>query len=225
MKRNQIFIALATLLALSAGLPALGSILPIYSVGWGADVQAYAIASGACGHVDPPMPAGERRHLTFCFGDDVEAHAQGAGNGNVALGGLWVNDMVCQPDAWGNESCQVENSGFPPDQVEFTVGPLLDTATATTVTNEWGCASVNVTLTANAEPSLTTSTGGTNQDGSLGADSGYENVYVGPSSGSVGRNATISGNLCGVTIGTGEGNGRILRGLGTTGISGALVYN
>ncbi|HLF99253.1 MAG TPA: hypothetical protein VI916_02190 [Acidimicrobiia bacterium] len=213
MRARHALIALATTVLLTAALPALGSLLPVYHFGGGAQAEAYATVDGACGTVDPWVPDGQRRHLTFCFGPTPEASAHNQG-GSVALSTMWVRDTQCHVEE-SQEVCEGFTQYFFQDQVAITVDPLLETATAI---NPDGCGGIDLTLTAYREASLTTSTGSLDHDAGVGPNGGGAGVNLGPSSGSVGRDATVTGTLCGVDLTQADAGGRILRGVGTTGI-------
>lgn len=216
MPRRHVLLATATTAVLALGLPALGSLLPVYSLSFDAAGEAYVTVDGACGFVDPAVPEGERRRLTFCFGDTVEG-AVHPGGGSAGIVAMWVRDLQCVT-VDGGESCDEQRHTLSPDEVDFTVSPLLDAAEAnSTDANVSGCLVVDLSLTAISEPLLRSSESEVSHFVDPSPDGFGGGVSWGPGSASVGRDATVSGTLCGVTIGEGEGSGRILRGLGTTG--------
>ena len=222
MRRKHTLIALATVLAFSAGLPALGSILPIYHVDWNVQAEAYAIAEGACGYVDPPMPDGQRRHLTFCFGTRVEST-----NTNGSVGeSVVVQDLHCYTDEEFRENCWTESVSWSPGETKtVTIDPLLESATVA-APGKFDCESgVALTLAATGEPGLSTQSGGSNTHGDLAVEGGSEEIHIGTASGSVGRPASIAGTICGLTVGADGHGGRIMRGLGTTGAMVGVDYS
>lgn len=231
MKIRYGAIAGATLLTLTLGLPALGSVIPdIYRVNWGVAGNAYAMPEGACGRVetdflqgDPPVVVGTR-HLTFCFGNELNVTSQGS-SGEISRVGFWVRDVTCAA-----EGCFEKQGEAHPGLVTYSIDPLLQTAsvqvTGSGFQDAW-CGAVSLALDAgDAEPSL----GGGAHAFGVGVGRGDVAVRLDSAATSVGRDATVSGTLCGVAVDAagevagGHTHGWIFRGVGSRGASIDISY-
>lgn len=222
MKIRHAAIGVATLLALTVGLPALGGPIPdIYRVNWGVDGDAYASAEGACGFVDTAVLGGTRQQA-FCFGDTVEVRS-GPGGGQIARVRLWVSDTTCTGTP-PEQQCDGRSWTLAPPEVTYSIDPALGEARvpASGQLNLEGCGIVQLSLASNAEPNLATNAPLVE----AGAGLNRVDVFVSVPDTSVGRNASVSGQLCGVTVTAANSTGgRIFRGLGSErGVAASVRY-
>jgi hypothetical protein len=215
MRFRRPLIAATTLVILTLGLPALGRAVGIYQVRFHVFTHAYATVAGACGQTGHIGPEGGRR-ISVCFGESLDVR-YGPEGGDVGRVQLWVRDVSCDAEGACTETRVLRR---PP--VRFTVDPLLAKATVNASTE---CGPVRLTLSAVSEPNLRTAPFIQQPDVAAGPDDGHLHVLVGGSA-SVGRDARMTGTLCGVTVpSTNFPNGRILRGLGSEGTSIVVRYN
>lgn len=207
MRIRQLAIAGGTLPSLTIGLPAAGVPIPgIYHVSWGAEGTAYSSVEGACGFVDTTTLEASR-HQVFCFGDTLDVRS-GPTGGQASRVGLWVLDRTCV-GAPRDQQCTEQSFEVAPHGVTYSIDPLLQTASV--VASVAGCGAVNLTLAADTEPSLRTAAPVV----VASAGVNFVEASVGGGAASVGRDAGVSGTLCGVSVNAGNSRGRIFRGLGS----------
>lgn len=214
MRSRYVGIALATLLVLTFALPAVGDVLDVYRIGWSTSGEAYASVEGACGRVEPPMPAGDYRQIVFCFGDTVDVRWE-SHSGRAERVGLWIRDHSCVAGECTGASWVLMRPA-----VTYSVDPLLVQATVQASVPD--CGPVSLIVTGESEPNLKTTSSGGSHDIGTHSTGGRVLVVMGGSAGSVGRDGSVSGTLCDVT--NADGFGRVFRGLGSEGAAAEIFY-